>query len=256
MVFALVGGRRRTLTVDLALAFQLLARPQDRLVDLRFDPKDAEHPAARFYFPEQATPARVLAPGGGLLAAADVRVQVVDVAVPRLRRLLCDEALETFAGALEAGEAALAHGPVALLEIHVLSREVRLGDARVQVSHDQMVWLLALALARLGGTDDGWLDPTDTALLERAWRHCREVWRCPDDELSDAYDFRPEAAEHRRRRLNPIRSRLRAALRRGLAGHPHRVLVVPELVRTRGHSRERLAIPASRVALVPPIERG
>jgi hypothetical protein len=118
-----------------------------------------------------------------------------------------------------------------------------------------MIWLVALALARLDGTDDGWLDPTDTVLLERAYKHCREVWRCPDDELSDAYDFRPEAAEHRGQWLNPIRSRLRSALRRGLAGHPHRGLAVPELVRARGRSRERLAIPASRIALVPPINR-
>ena len=59
LVFALVSGRRRSLVADLVVAFQLLARPQDRLVELRLSPHEAIEPASGFYFPGQATPARV-----------------------------------------------------------------------------------------------------------------------------------------------------------------------------------------------------
>lgn len=255
VVFALLGGRRRSLTVELALAFQLLARPQDLLLDLRYRPKDAERPTTRFFFPDQLTPARVPSGRGGpCLEAHQVELGLVDVPAPRLRLLLSDESLASFAGAIQAGEAAAVDGPVPRLEIHVLQREVRLGHARVRCSRDQIVWLVHLATARLAREGEGWVEVDSTAGLARVLEHCLGVWRCPPHELSDGYDLGPHADDERPQRLRPIRSRLRAKLRQGLAGHPHRRLVVPQQRKQAGCSRERLAIPASHLHILPPIE--
>ncbi len=255
VVFALLGGRRRSLTVDMALAFQLLARPQDLLLDLRYRPKDAERPTTRFFFPEQTTAARVPSGRGGpCLEAHQVELGLVDVPAPRLRRLLGDESLASFTGAIQAGEQAALTGPAPRLEIHILQREVWLGQARVRCSRDQIVWLVHLASARLAPGGEGWVPVDDTSGLAKILDHCLDIWKCPPNELSDGYDLGPHADAERPQRLRPIRSRLRAALRRGLAGHPHRDLVVPEQRKLGGCSRERLLIPANHLHIVPPIQ--
>lgn len=55
VVFALVAGRRRTMHVAARILFQLLARPQDRLVDVRVSERWAENTRA-FCFPGQQGP--------------------------------------------------------------------------------------------------------------------------------------------------------------------------------------------------------
>jgi CRISPR-associated protein (TIGR02584 family) len=229
VIYGLVGGRRRTLTVDLATTFQLLARPEDRLVDLRLHPKYADDPRTGFAFPGQESEARVPAALGAeeLLSAAEVRVELVEVLVPRLGHALLEGDREDFAKAVAAGERAARLGGVPDLHIDVLNRRVRFGSVEVRLSRDQMVWFVALAQARQG-SEEGWLDARDVVAWLPAVEHCLAAWKSPASELSDGFDP-SDMPEHKRMKwLGPLRSKLRRRLRDALAGHPHWALVVPE----------------------------
>ena len=254
LIFALVGGRRRTLTVDMATAFQLLNRPRDRLVDVRLEPKYADEPRTGFFFPEQRSPSEVYDREGNHVLASDVVVTPVDVRVPRLRRLLRRDDLTTFSGALEAGEEALEKGPFPNVVIDITNRKLCVGDYEIRLSYDQMVWYATLAVARLRGDDnEGWVQVGDLSLLAKVEEVCRRLWSFEPHELSDAYDFNPASDEDRPGRLAPIRSRLRKKVRDALRGHPHRTLVVPELLVTNSRkvSRERIAVEAEWIATRP-----
>jgi CRISPR-associated protein (TIGR02584 family) len=251
VIFALVGGRRRTLTADLVVAFQLLARPQDRLVELRLSPREAGDATAGFYFPEQRTPARVQRydqpePVG----ASDVEVRVVDVRVPRLRRLLPDVALASYAEALAAGEDAVATVDAARPRFDLTRRELRVGATTLRLPHNQALWFAALAVARRCRAD-GWLvtlgNPRDEALLFEVHAAALFAWHREADELSDGWAFGTEAPASVAGWRGPIRSRMKKLLAEGLAGHPWRELLVPQLSRCgTGRSvvtRERLRAP-------------
>ena len=254
VIFSLVGGRRRTLTVDMATAFQLLARPEDRLVDVRLDPKYADDPSTAFYFPQQRNPCAVRDRSGDLVPASEIQVLPVDVRVPRLRHLLVQDDLKTFTGALEAGEAALENGPTPRLVVDVEERQVRVGDHIIGISYDQMVWYATLAVARKR-YGEGWVAIDETELLSTVESACRAIWCIDPHKLSDAYDFRPEADDDRHQRLAPIRSRLRAKMVKSLKGHPHRALVVPwqRFAEGRTKSMERIEIEPESIVIEPEV---
>ncbi len=243
VVFALVSGRRRTLVADVVVAFQLLARPQDRLVEVRVSPREAVDPLTRFYFPGQATVARVpVAPAHGsdaVCGADEVTVTLVDVRVPRLRHLLPPERLQTWAGALDAGEDALDAGQRVVPSFDLRGRSVRLGARTVTLSHDQAIWVAALAVARRVAPD-GWLDVTERTVTAAVHAAALRVWNLEPHELSDGWDFGADPHPQRLARLGPLRSRVRRDLEAQLTGHPWRDLVVPELRRAAGRSQERL----------------
>ena len=253
VVVALVGGSRRTLSVDSVVAFQLLARPQDLLVDLRFDPKTANDPRSGFYFPEQRVPLRVHVDEATSIAAADVGVSIVELTVPRLRHLLPAEALGSFAGALEAGEEALREGPSPVVAFDLAARTVRLGAARVKLSPDQAVWFAVLAVARKT-RPDGWIDVTDVAFIRRVSEACRRNWNLESRELSYAWEFAGGQSDHRLMWLGPIRSRLRVTLNAVLRGHPHREAVIPEKRKRPSEACERLRCRPSCLVLPAELE--
>jgi hypothetical protein len=237
VVFALVSGRRRTLVADLVVAFQLLARPQDRLVELRLTPADAIDPAGGFFFPGQASPASVRVPGAAEALSADaVDVRLVDVQLPRLRGLLPPSALLSFAAAV----AASASGAVS---VDLTARTVTVGGRELRLSANQMVWYAALAVARHVRAD-GALRADDDPIVPRVWTAALAAWHAEPYELSPAWDGDL-------RLLRPIRSRLRRELQSSLQGSPWAAHAVPQLSRTgTGASvvtRERL--PAAEVRL-------
>lgn len=253
VVIALVGGTRRTLSVDSVVAFQLLARPQDLLVDVRIDPKAANDARARFYFPEQRTPDRVSLGDGLLVDPATIGVALVVVSVPRLRQLLPLEALGSFASALEAGEQAIHRGPVPEVEFDLPAKLLRVGAAVVKLSRDQAVWFAVLGVARFT-RDQGWLDVNDVELIGRVSEVCRRRWHLEPKEFSDAWEFQHSHPSARLARLGPIRSRLRVNLGAALRGHPHRDEVIPEKRRIGGAAFERLRCAPSRLRLSPELE--
>ena len=254
VVFGLVGGRRRTLTVDMAAVFQLLGRPQDRLVDLRLDPKYADDPTGGFFFPDQQSSCEVRDLRGRVHGASDVTVSLVEPRLPRLRRLLRERDLASFAHALEAGEAALEHGSLPRVVLDLRLRLLHVNDLSFRLSADQMIWYATLAAARQQG-GDGWVDVRDTAILERMVTHCNGLWHRGGEGIGAAPLFTPEGADERIRRLSFIRSRLRRSLRGRLRGHPHRALLVPEQRFTHGRkaSVERLGLEGACIRLEPPL---
>ena len=256
IVFALVSGRRRTLVADQVVAFQLLARPQDRLVELRLSPREAIEPTSGFCFPTQRTPARVQRyDRPDPIGAVEVRVELVDLRVPRLRRLLPATALDTYAAALAAGEAAIASGGGARPRVDLSQRTVAVGGTLARLSHDQMIWYAALAVAhRL--RPDGRLAPDDDALLEAVCAAALRVWFWEPHELSDGWTFGALAYDDRMKLRAPLRSRCRKDVNDAFTGHPWRPLVVPALHTSRagGVVRTTESIAAPELDLCPALE--
>ncbi len=253
LVFALVSGRRRSLVADLVVAFQLLARPQDRLVELRLSPHEAIEPATGFYFPGQATPARVQRYDWPTPAGAEaVRVELVDLRVPRLRGLLPPSALSSHAEALAAGEAAIAAGGHAVPRVDLRARTVAVGQAAAALSPDQMVWYAALAVARRT-RPDGLLAPDDDALLARVYAAGLRAWFREPQEMSGGWTFGPLAHANRMAMRGPIRSRVRKDVAAAYAGHPWQRMVVPEVRRlgTGASVRTLECLPTPEIALCP-----
>jgi hypothetical protein len=255
VIFALVGGRRRSLSVNMATAFQLLARPQDRLIDVRLVPKYGDDPRWGFFFPDQTSPCVIETPRGEVFEAADVVVQLADIRVPRMRRLLCDTDLQTFAHAVAAGEEALERGPIPRLVVDVKHRALLVGDQRVGLSKDQMVWYVALVVRRLT-TKDGWLPPDDAEVLPLVFEACRRLWGFAPEELSDAYDYDHDDVAKRLNWLRPLRTRARRRVRENLRGHPHARLFIPTIERSKGSTRnlERVLIDPESIELRPNLQ--
>jgi CRISPR-associated protein (TIGR02584 family) len=250
VIFALVGGRRRTLTVDMVTTFQLLARPEDRLVDLRLTPKYADDPGTGFAFPAQKSPCVVPAGYGQAptVPASDVKVDVIDLVVPRLGQALREEDRSTFQTALAAGERAVHVGGAPRLQVDVLGSRVHFGDTTMRLSRSEMVWFLALVLARLG-SPEGWVDADEAGFLEQSFEQCLAVWTAEPDDLSDGFDFRPEAAASRPAWLGPLRSKTRKRLLAALRGHPHRDLVVPQKIKGKAR-KERILLDAEHIEII------
>jgi hypothetical protein len=236
----------------MATTFQLLARPTDRLVDLRLDPKYADDPGTGFAFPAQtsecAVPTRYGQPPS--LKAADVRVSLVDLVVPRLAQALQPKDRRDFRAALEAGERAAQVGGAPQLRVDILNARVHFGHTTVKLSRSQMVWFLALVLARLGSAD-GWVDEDGAGFVEESYERCLRVWKAPPKDVSNGFDFRPEVARKRAAGLGPLRAKTRRRLREALRGHPHGGLVVPQLSRGRA-KKERILLDVDRIVLREP----
>jgi CRISPR-associated protein (TIGR02584 family) len=107
VIFALVGGSRRTLTIAATLVAQYLARPQDCVVDVRYAPKHAaDHPGS-FYFPTQPDQTPLPLGRGRTVQPKDVTVDLIDVPVPRIGGLVQLPKSITYRGMLEAGQASI-----------------------------------------------------------------------------------------------------------------------------------------------------
>lgn len=171
-VFALAGGRQRTSAALSTVMFQLLARPRDLLVDVRVGDRRVEGARAGFYFPEQS--AQSLAVKDGPLLARDVAVHLVEVKVPRLRRLLAGRQLDTWADALAAGQVWLDDLPRVKLQLHVGRGTVHLNDRPVKFPQAEFVWFAAVVWARLR-SEEGWLRSDDVVTTRAVLVRMREA---------------------------------------------------------------------------------
>jgi len=162
VIFALVAGRRRTMHVAATVLFQLLARPQDRLVDVRVTERWAEE-AGAFYFPEHDA------------KQPSVDVILVDVQVPRLRSLLRERDLLTYAAALRAGQAAVDASASSRLLIDLPQGKAFVGEEELPLSKAQFVWYATLAQHRRSNPGrEGWLKVRDIQPLWRMARACSQ----------------------------------------------------------------------------------
>lgn len=186
VVFALAGGRRRTSTaVDTVIA-QLLARPQDLVLDVRVGDLRVEGARVPFSFPEQ-TEQRLSLPGGDLVIAREVAVVLVDVQVPRLRRLLGDRALDTYEHALNAGQDAVEAAVVVTVTVNLAAGTIAVNEVPISLSESEFVWFATLAAACAEG-GEAWVTTQDVeaprAMLRRigaargaGWSPGAAVWK-------------------------------------------------------------------------------
>lgn len=259
VVFALAAGRRRTMTAALTSTFQLLSRRHDLCVDVRVSDRRVEG-GTGFYFPAQAR--QRVETDHGDVQASSVRVELVDVPLPRLRGLLAGNEPTSFADALAATQAAidLAEPPTMCIDLH--KGQLAVDGVHWPVKAARLVWMTTLALARQRG--DGWVAASSPLLAHVAAACAPLPWatsvRCnPVRELMGLptpASYRPddEGLE-----LRKLRADTRALVETLAAKHcpRHASLLVPETRRTREHGAlthaQRIALPAGRISIEPPL---
>ena len=166
VVFGLCAGRRRTMTAMTSMAFQLLARLQDRCLDVRIDDRRAEG-GSGFYFPEQPRQDLVSRDGEGFVAA-DVGIVVVDVQLPKLRGLLTTVALGSYDEALRVGQARVDEFALPQLTIDLATATLTIDGQCAKISASHVMWIAALALARLDDVDgEGQVPSSSVQQLQR-----------------------------------------------------------------------------------------
>jgi CRISPR-associated protein (TIGR02584 family) len=146
VVFGLVAGRQRTMTAMSTMAFQLLARRQDGCVDVRVTDRRAEG-GSGFFYPEQKRQT-LTSPSGFPFIAADVQVRLIDVQLPRLRGLLSEAALHTYAAALSAGQAAVDAAEPPYLLVDLATGKASVSGEVLPLSPSEFIWWAILADAR------------------------------------------------------------------------------------------------------------
>jgi CRISPR-associated protein (TIGR02584 family) len=157
VVFALSGGRRRASTALQSVVFQLLARPQDRLVDVRLSDPIAEG-GTGFFFPAQA---RQELEGrhryaGQPFLAREIAVLLEPIEVPRLRPLLLPEDLRTFADAKIASERQIQASAPPRLCLDLRAGHLFVNDQRWKLPGGPFVLYACLLLAVMDGDPHIW----------------------------------------------------------------------------------------------------
>lgn len=175
VVFGVIGGRRRTVTVASSACFQLLARPQDICVDVRISDKRAEGAQAGFFFPEQSAQELVdwRAEADGHFLASSVEVQLVDVVLPRLRNLVPDAATHSYAAALAATNVILKRFEPPQVEVDFVHAEVRVNGQRVCIPPGPFMIYAAILVARHAG--EAGLPGDDEQQLAAVARRCQAM---------------------------------------------------------------------------------
>ncbi len=160
VVFGVLGGRRRTLTVMASTVAQLLARPGDLCLDVRVSRRAAEG-GSGFFFPEQRR--QRIPTRRGELVAREVEVKLVDLQLPRLGGLLTEADLSTWQAALSAGQRGIDAAAPPRLTIDLHAGRAKIDERPLKLSPGALVWLAVLAHARVEG--EGWVAASD----DRPW---------------------------------------------------------------------------------------
>ena len=223
IVFALAAGRTRTMTAAATVIFQLLARPEDRLVDVRVSDRRVEG-GTGFFFPTQSSPVHT---PRAVIDPATVTIDLVDVTVPRLRGFLADTAIDTWQDAVLAGQAMLDQTAPPRLHVDLNTGTITANEERLPLSHARTAWYATLAAERLTPTrPDGWIDALDDAPLARilsAAGPWAEATRCSwmDELCRRGSHTNPQSA-------TKLRSTTSSQLARLAAVRPTLRLLVPE----------------------------
>ena len=152
VIFLLAGGRQRTMTAYATTVYQLLARKQDQLMDVRVSDRRAEG-GSGFFFPMQRQ--RQLVTDGGVLDAQTVEVYMVPVEVPRLAGLLEPEHLVSFEVALEASRQAIEAMTPPHLFVDLDQGKAFVNGEHLPLSAAQLTWYGLLALVRVRDAAEG-----------------------------------------------------------------------------------------------------
>ena len=162
VIFGLIGGRRRSMTIMAGVVAQLLARPEDHVFDLHIEPRGADVPN-RFFFPEQSNQESFYV-GDIMLKAADVEAKAVPVEIPRLAALLTGKASKPYPELLQAAQKAIDEANPIRLEVSLANGSrgafVRNKSTdkveEIDLSDAELLFLASLVKARKV-EPDGWV---------------------------------------------------------------------------------------------------
>ena len=245
LVFGLTEGSRRTTCALLTSFFQLLAREQDLLVDVRVtDPRvDGDVP---FFFPEQQE--RELHHEFSVIDVRRVEVALVELDLPRLAGVLEGEVLTTYDSALRVAKARPETSPPPLV-VDLARGWVTIDGLEVDLSAAERFWYAYLGWRR-GETTDGWVlagqggHADFSAFLARAGA---ERWassiRTKPLRLLLQGEFVPDED------MRNLRGKTVQRLKRWCSDHRPELsrLVVPV---SDGNGRQRIPLPAHRIRIV------
>jgi len=158
LVFGLVAGRRRTMTALQTAVFQLLARPGDRLLDVRVTDPRVEG-GTGFFFPAQPqllVPARHTAE---FVEARCVEVILVELDLPRLRALVPPGALTSLKSARQAAARVIQNVAPVHLHLDLHAGQAHADGQHIPLSPSQFVWFAYLCVGMKEGAT--WIAPND-----------------------------------------------------------------------------------------------
>jgi len=232
--------------------FQLLARDQDRCLDVRLSDRRAEG-GTGFFFPQQRCRWLHLE-DGSVLDATQISVLLVEVELPRLRGLLPPSARSDWQGALDATQNTLQklHRPVVVVDL--CRGAATVNGLPLPLSHSQLIWFAVLAVARMKG--EGWVASSDahpiTTLLGRV-QNTPWFYRVRNRALRQLMAVSQAAEEDL---LRVLRSQTRSRVLRAVSEISNGILVVPEhramWVEGGKQTAQRLPLEAERVTVVFP----
>jgi CRISPR-associated protein (TIGR02584 family) len=174
VVFALIGGSRRSDTARTAALFQRMARPQDLLFDVRVGDARIDG-STRFYFPEQAQ--QKVQRGAATILASNVQVHLIDLMIERGEETAPKLAIDLLRGEAVIDGAALSLSAAELAWYAYLARERhRGGDGWVIAGADGHADFRAFLLTLRGAA---WFDEIKT----RPVRELIETGSVLDEEL-------------------------------------------------------------------------
>ena len=152
VIFALLGVRRRSMAAMLAAFFQMLARADDLLLDVRLSDRRAEI-GGDFFFPEQADPV----PYRDLLVdPKTVDIHLVEIEALRLGGLLGRDALESYSAAIERSRVAIAAMTPPTLSIDLVQGRCLVDGEVLRLSSAELLWYGFLAQGR-ASSEEGWV---------------------------------------------------------------------------------------------------
>ena len=265
VVFLLAGGRLRTTTAYATTVFQLLARPQDALFDVRVSERRAEG-GSGFFFPEQS--GGPLFNKGGEFQPQDVQVHLIPVEVPRLEPLLKPGRFASFDEALAASNRAIESAKPPQLVVDLNEGIATVSGEKLPLTPGELAWYGLLAAERRSAeaeaeAEEGWV-PAD-GMLERFKAVMQRIAKARWLRELDQYemrmalgleDLRSEAPRgNGKASLRTLRSNARKRLRKALkkASRPGwESLVVPDNARRGGKQYDRIALDPARIEIVWP----
>jgi CRISPR-associated protein (TIGR02584 family) len=128
-----IAGGRKTMSMLLGSAFMLFGRPQDRLSHVLVSSEFESSP--EFYYPPPR-PARIPVAGGRTADASRARVELAEVAYPRLRNLLTPSGRQgplRHTDLIRSAQALLDHRAHPELVVDLPAGEIRVGGARASL---------------------------------------------------------------------------------------------------------------------------
>lgn len=251
LVFALAAGRRRTMVAMLSMAFQMLARPQDTCVDVRVDLREAEG-GSGFFFPEQQR--SLLFGERGTFDAREVEVQLVPVALPRLRGLLRHGDLATAQKALAAAQQAVDLAALPTLRVDLEQGICLLDGQPMKLATSHFLWYATLVIERWRG-GDGWTLPDHQTLRALLTTRPVPAW-LPVESLPEHFRraHRREAADlGKNGALRTARVKAHHAVERIVQARSprHAELLIPVMTEEVPH-RYRVELPANCIQVHDP----